>query len=83
MIRSGLQNMQFTDFYRTYEDENGDEETDDVTCDRSSEPCATLFQDEQAADSYEALPTGSGISSLSTWAFVRSASPRGTRTASR
>ena len=55
MIRSGLQNMQFTDFYRTYEDEDGDEETEDVTCDRSSEPGAMFFRDEQAADLYEAF----------------------------
>ena len=55
MIRSGLQNMQFTDFYRTYEDEDGEENTEDVTCDRSSEPSAMFFRDEQAADLYEAF----------------------------
>ena len=55
MIRSGLQNMQFTDFYRTYEDEDGEEGTEDVTRDQSSEPGAMFFRDEQAADLYEAF----------------------------
>ena len=55
MLRCGLQNMQFTDFYHTYEDEDGDEETEDITCDRSSEPGAMFFRDEQAADLYEAF----------------------------
>ena len=55
MIRSGLQNMQFTDFYRTYEDEDGEENTEDVTCYHSSEPGAMFFRDEQAADLYEAF----------------------------
>ena len=55
MIRSGLQNMQFTDFYRTYDDEDGEESTENVTCDRSSEPSAMFFRDEQAADLYEAF----------------------------
>lgn len=55
MIRSGLQNMQFTDFYCTFEDEDSEESTEDVTCDRSSEPSATFFRDEQAADLYEAF----------------------------
>ena len=55
MIRCGLQNMQFTDFYRTYEDEDGDEETEDITFDRNSEPSAMFFRDEQAADLYEAF----------------------------
>ena len=55
MLRCGLQNMQFTDFYRTYEDEDGDEEAEDITCDRSSEPSAMFFRDEQAADLYEAF----------------------------
>ena len=55
MIRSGLQNMQFTDFYRTYDDEDGEESTEDVTHDRSSEPGAMFFRDEQAANLYEAF----------------------------
>ena len=55
MLRGGLQNMQFTDFYRSYGDEDGDEETEDVTCDCSSKPSAMFFRDEQAADLYEAF----------------------------
>ena len=55
MIRSGLQNMQFADFYRTYEDEDGEEGTEDVTVDRSSDPAAMFLRDEQAADLYEAF----------------------------
>ena len=55
MLRGGLQNMQFTDFYRSYGDEDGEESTEDVTCDRSSEPSAMFFRDEQAADLYEAF----------------------------
>ena len=55
MIRSGFQNMQFMDFYRTYDDEDGEESTEDVTHDRSSEPSAMFFRDEQAADLYEAF----------------------------
>ena len=55
MLRCGLQNMQFTDFYRTYEDEDGEEGAEDVTSDRSSEPGAMFFRDEQAADLYEAF----------------------------
>ena len=53
MLRGGLQNMQFTDFYRTYEDEDGEEGAEDVTCDRSREPSALFFRDEQSADLYE------------------------------
>ena len=55
MLRCGLQNMQFTDSYRTNEDEDGDEETEDITCARSSEPGAMFFRDEQSADLYEAF----------------------------
>lgn len=55
MLRGGLQNMQFTDFYLTYEDVDGEEGAEDVTCDRSSEPSAVFFRDEQAADLYEAF----------------------------
>ena len=55
MIRSGLQNMQFTDFYRIYADDNGDESAEDVTCDYGSEPGALFFKDEQAANLYEAF----------------------------
>lgn len=55
MIRSGLQNMQFTDFYLTYEDVDGEEGAEDVTVDRSSEPSTLFFRDEQAADLYEAF----------------------------
>ena len=55
MLRGGLQNMQFTDFYRSYEDEDSEESTEDVTRDQSSEPGAMFFRDEQAADLYEAF----------------------------
>ena len=55
MLRGGLQNMQFTDFYRSYGDEDGEESTEDVTRDQSSEPGAMFFRDEQAADLYEAF----------------------------
>ena len=55
ILRGGLQNMQFTDFYRIYEDEDGEEGTEDVTCDRSTDPSAMFFRDEQAADLYEAF----------------------------
>ena len=55
MLRGGLQNMQFTDFYRTYEDEDGEEGAEDVTCDHSTDPSAMFFRDEQAADLYEAF----------------------------
>lgn len=55
MLRGGLQNMQFTDFYRTYEDEDGEEGAEDVTSDRSSEPSALFFRDEHAAELYEAF----------------------------
>ena len=55
MLRGGLQNMQFTDFYLTYEDVDGEEGAEDVTCDRSSEPGAMFFRNEQAADLYEAF----------------------------
>ncbi len=55
MLHGGLQNMQFTDFYRTYDDEDGEESTEDVTSDRSSEPSTLFFRDEQAADLYEAF----------------------------
>jgi len=55
MLHGGLQNMQFTDFYLTYEDVDGEEGAEDVTVDRSSEPGAMFFRDEQAADLYEAF----------------------------
>lgn len=55
MLRCGLRNMQFTDFYRTYEGEDGEDGAEDVTCDCSSEPSALFFRDERAADLYEAF----------------------------
>ena len=65
MLRGGLQNMQFTDFYRSYGDEDGEESTEDVTCDRSSEPSAMFFRDEQAADLYEAFQAPRGTRTAS------------------
>ena len=47
--------MQFTDFYRTYDDEDGEGGAEDVTCDRSTDPSAMVLRDEQAADLYEAF----------------------------
>ena len=55
MLWGGLQNMRFTDFYRTYDDEDGEEGAEDVTCDRSTDPSAMFFRNEQAADLYEAF----------------------------
>lgn len=42
----GVRNMRFTDFYRQYADEDGEEGAGDVTVDTTNEP-SRLFYHEQ------------------------------------
>ena len=55
LLRSGLRNMRFADFYLKYADEDGEESGEDVTVDGSTDPSAIFFRDEQAAEVYEAF----------------------------
>lgn len=55
LLQAGMRNMQFTDFYRSYADEEAETSAENVTCDYSSEPGAMFFRDELAADLYEAF----------------------------
>ena len=55
MILGGLRNMQFMDFYHMYSDEDGEEGSEDVTVDHSSDPCTMFLWDEQAAELYAAF----------------------------
>ena len=43
IIRSGIQNMQFVDFYRQYADEDSEESREEVAHDSSSEPDKIFF----------------------------------------
>ena len=55
MLRGGLQNMQFTDFYCAYSDKDDEEGAEDVTVDHGSNPETVFFRDELAADLYAAF----------------------------
>ena len=48
IIRSGMQNMQFVDYYKQYADEDSEESREEVACDNSSEPDKLFFKLEQA-----------------------------------
>ena len=48
IIRSGIQNMQFVDFYRQYADEDSEESREEVAHDGSSEPDKLFFKLEEA-----------------------------------
>ena len=48
IIRSGIQNMQFVDFYRQYADEDSEESREEVAHDGSSEPDKVFFKLEEA-----------------------------------
>ena len=48
IIRSGIQNMQFVDFYRQYADEDSEESREEVAHDSSSEPDKLFFKLEEA-----------------------------------
>ena len=48
IIRSGMQNMQFVDYYKQYADEDGEESREEVACDNSSEPDKLFFKLERA-----------------------------------
>ena len=55
MLRGGLRNMRFIDFYRSYTDEDSEESAEDVTCDLRNEPCAVLIRQERNDAIYEAF----------------------------
>lgn len=48
IIRSGMQNMQFVEYYRQYADEDSEESREEVAADRTSETEKLFFQLEQA-----------------------------------
>ena len=48
IIRCGMQNMQFVDFYRQYADEDSEESREEVAHDGSSEPDKLFFKLEEA-----------------------------------
>lgn len=48
IIRCGIQNMQFVDFYRQYADEDSEESREEVAHDSSSEPDKIFFSLERA-----------------------------------
>ena len=48
IIRCGIQNMQFVDFYRQYADEDSEESREEVAHDSSSEPDKLFFKLEEA-----------------------------------
>ena len=48
IIRCGIQNMQFVDFYRQYADEDSEESREEVAHDGSSEPDKLFFKLEEA-----------------------------------
>ena len=48
IIRCGMQNMQFVDYYRQYADEDSEESREEVAHDGSSEPDKLLFKLEEA-----------------------------------
>ena len=48
IIRCGIQNMQFADFYRQYADEDSEESREEVAHDGSTEPDKVFFKLEEA-----------------------------------
>lgn len=48
IIRCGIQNMQFVEYYRQYADEDSEESREEVACDGSSEPDKLFFRLEDA-----------------------------------
>ncbi len=45
MIAGGMRNMMFTEFYRRYADEDGEEGTEDVTVDTTTEPSRIFYHE--------------------------------------
>ena len=58
IIRCGMQNMQFVDYYRQYADEDSEESREEIAADSTSEPDKLFFQLERAEavmDAFENL----------------------------
>ena len=55
ILRSGLHNLQFIDFYRSYTDEETEESREDVTCDHTTDPYQILVQSEQSEALFSAF----------------------------
>lgn len=55
ILRSGLHNFQFIDFYRNYADEETEESREDVTCDHTTDPYQILVQSEQSEALFSAF----------------------------
>lgn len=45
MIADGVRNMMFTEFYRQYADEDGEEGAEDVTVDTTTEPARMFYHE--------------------------------------
>ena len=45
MITGGVRNMTFTEFYRQYADEDGEESAEDVTVDTTTEPSRMFYHE--------------------------------------
>ena len=55
IIRSGMQNMQFVDYYRQYADEDSEESREEIAADGTSETEKLFFQLERAEAVMEAF----------------------------
>lgn len=55
ILRSGLHNIQFVDFYHKYTDEETEESREDVTCDHTTDPYYTLLREEQSKAIFSAF----------------------------
>ena len=58
ILQSAIDNTKYVDFYRKYADEDGEESSEDVTCDYSTEPCGEfihLWRQKALFGAYEKL----------------------------
>ncbi len=55
ILCSGLHNLQFIDFYRSYADDETEESREDVTCDHTTDPYQILVQSEQSEAIFSAF----------------------------
>ena len=55
ILQSGLYNLQFIDFYRSYADEETEESREDVTCDHTTDPYQILLRSEQSEAIFSAF----------------------------
>ena len=55
ILCSGFHNLQFIDFYRSYDDEDTEETREDVTCDHTTDPYQILLREEQSESIFSAF----------------------------